>query len=225
MGSGTYVRPLALYPLALLLPVLLVRLKRGQIARPWPGTLTILLAFLLAALAATAIGATLAPIELRGAGFFDRALRAAVTLVIGLGFFAAAVWMNQDEADLKFSVRWLLIGLVADLLWGAVQFIGLNSSHRKTLLQIQNLFSVRGLVKNKRISGFSYEPSWLAGQIATLYLPWLAAAVLMRYRALNKNRPEGSVQTEKSAWKTFRELWSFIEPALFLAAWGAMSNG
>ena len=52
MGSGTYVRPLALYPLALLLPVLLVRLRRGEIVRPWPGTLTILLAFMLAALAA-----------------------------------------------------------------------------------------------------------------------------------------------------------------------------
>jgi O-antigen ligase len=182
MGAGTTVRPLALYPLVLLLPILLVRLKRGEIQRPWPGALTVLLAFLLAALAATAFGATLAPIELRGVDFSDRALRAAITLVIGLSFFISAVWMNQTEQDVKFSVKWLLVGLVAHLVWGAIQFIGLNTGHRQQLVKIQQLFSVRGLVKNKRISGFAYEPSWLAGQIATLYLPWLVAGVLIRFK-------------------------------------------
>ena len=28
----------------------------------------------------------------------------------------------------------------------------------------------------------AYEPSWLAGQIATVYLPWLLAAALTRVR-------------------------------------------
>ena len=207
MGAGTYVRPLALYPLVLLIPLLLFRIRRGEITRPWPGSLTILLAFLLVALAATAFGSTLAPLELRGVNYADRALRAGVTLLIGLAFFAAAVWMNQDEADLKFSVRWLLVGLVAHLAWGALQFIGLNRGYRKQLLQIQNLFSVRGLVKNKRISGFAYEPSWLAGQIATLYLPWLVAAVLMRYRALTNES-----DNPPASWKRW------IEPVLLLAA-------
>jgi hypothetical protein len=188
MGSGTYVRPLALYPLVLLLPVLLFRIKLGQIARPWPGAMTVLLAFSIVAVAATMIGATLSPLELRGSDFFDRALRAGVTLVIGVSFFAAAVWMNQSENDLRFSVRWLMVGLVAQLLWGAIQFVGLNSGHRKQLIQIQNLFSVRGLVQNKRISGFAFEPSWLAGQITALYLPWLVAGLLTHYRALS-DRP------------------------------------
>jgi hypothetical protein len=225
MGSGTYVRPLALFPLVLLLPVLLVRLKRGEIAHPWPGSLTILLAFSLVALGATAFGATLAPIELRGVDFYDRALRAVVTLVIGFSFFVAAVWMNQSEADLKFSVKWLLAGLVAHLLWGAVQFIGLNNGYRAKLLQIQNLFSVRGLVKNKRISGFAYEPSWLAGQIAALYLPWLVASVLMRYRALGVEPTSDPTENNNKhlAMSPFKELFrpgrlkSFIEPMLFLA--------
>jgi hypothetical protein len=222
MGSGTYVRPLALYPLVLLIPVLLVRLKRGEITRPWPGALTILLAFVLAVMAATAFGALLAPIELHGVGFFDRALRAILTVVIGLSFFTAAVWMNQTEADLKFSVGWLLVGLLAHLAWGAVQFIGLNSGHRKLLLQIQNLFSVRGLVKNKRISGFAYEPSWLAGQIAALYLPWLVAAVLMRYRALGAEHisSDEHAETTRGPWQWLKtsRLRALIEPALFLAA-------
>jgi len=223
MGSGTFVRPLALYPLALLLPVLLVRLKRGEIARPWPGAFTILLAFVLAALAATAVGATLAPLELRGVDFFDRALRAIITLVIGVSFFAAAVWMNQGEEDLKFSVKWLLVGLAADLIWGAIQYVGLNSGHRKELVQIQNLFSVRGLVKNKRVSGFAYEPSWLAGQIAALYLPWLVAAILIRYRAFVNGSsgdadqaPARSNQTLLPGGETSRRSGPAIMPTLIL---------
>jgi len=220
MGAGTYVRPLALYPLLLLLPILLIRIKRAEIVRPWPGIMTILLAFLLVGMAATAYGAALAPLELRGVGFFDRALRAGVTLAIGLGFFVAAVWMNQTEEDLKFSVRWLMVGLAAHLLWGAVQFIGLNSGQRKLLLEIQNLFSVRGLVKNKRISGFAYEPSWLAGQIVTLYFPWLLAALLTRIRAF---APAGSSATRSSplpapAWFSLSSMRSMIEPVLLLAA-------
>jgi O-antigen ligase len=182
LGSGTYVRPLALYPLLLLIPILLIRLYRKEIPRPWPGALTILAAFTLAALASTAFGATLSPVELRGVEYADRALRAFITLGMGLAFFAAAIWMNQDEEDVKFSARWLLAGLAAHVVWGLIQFWGLNTGKRQILTEIQQLFSVRGLVKNKRISGFAYEPSWLAGQIVTLYLPWLVGWLLFRFK-------------------------------------------
>ena len=39
---------------------------------------------------------------------------------------------------------------------------------------------MRELVIANRISGMAYEPAWLAGQIATVYLPWLFAALLTR---------------------------------------------
>ncbi len=178
MGAGTVVRPLALYPLAALLLVLFVMLLRRETRFPRLGSLSVLTAFVLATIAATALGATFAPIELRGADYWDRALRAFVTLAIGLSFFVAAAWMNQDEADVKFSVRWLMVGLLGHLVWGAIQFYGLNNGYRAELREIQELFSVRGLVKNKRISGFTFEPSWLAAQLATLYLPWLVAGLL-----------------------------------------------
>jgi len=175
MGTGTVVRPLALYPLLALLPVLLILAWRRELKAPVSPHFTVLLAFVLAAIGATALGAAFAPIELRGADYFERAGRAFLTLGIGLSFFLAAVCMNKNADDLKFTVKWLMVGLAAQLVWGAIQFIGLNSGHRAELKQIQELFSVRGLVKNKRISGFTFEPSWLASQLATLYLPWLAA--------------------------------------------------
>jgi O-antigen ligase len=182
MGAGTFVRPLALYPLGLLLPILLYQILTKRLTRPWNGTLTILLAFTLTALLSTAFGSLLAPIELRSIGFWDRSLRAWITLVIGLSFFLAAVWMNRDEESLKFSLKWLLTGLVLHIVWGGIQAVGLQLGLRGELNEIQNLFSIRGLPRNRRIAGFAYEPSWLAGQLAALYLPWLFASVLTRYR-------------------------------------------
>jgi O-antigen ligase len=41
---------------------------------------------------------------------------------------------------------------------------------------------MRELVKTNRVSGMAYEPAWLAGQIATVYLPWLFASLLTGLR-------------------------------------------
>ena len=182
LGSGTFVRPLALYPLGLLMPVLLYQIWTKRLTRLWSGSLTILLAFTLTALLSTMLGALFAPIELRGVGYWDRALRAWITLIIGLSFFISAVWMNRNEDDLKFSLKWLLAGLALHIIWGGIQAVGLQIGLRGELNKIQNLFSIRGLPKNKRIAGLAYEPSWLAGQLAALYIPWLFASLLVRYR-------------------------------------------
>jgi len=183
MGAGTIVRPLALYPLGLLMMILLYQIWTKRIVHPWNRALTILLVFTLTALASTAIGALYAPIELRGQSYFDRTLRAWITVVIGLSFFVSAVWMNRNEDDLKYSLKWLFAGMVLHIVWGGVQAVGLRIGLRGELNKIQTLFSTRGLVKNKRVSGLTYEPSWLAGQLASLYIPWLFASLLARWRS------------------------------------------
>ena len=181
MGSGTVVRPLALYPLGLLMLILLYQIWTNRITHPWNRALTILLVFTLTALISTAIGALLSPIEMRGQSYFDRSLRAWITFLIGLSFFISTVWMNRTEDDIKFSLKWLFVGLVLHIIWGAVQAVGLRIGLRGELNKIQTLFSTRGLVKNKRVSGLAYEPSWLAAQLATLYIPWLFASLVARY--------------------------------------------
>ena len=184
LGESTYVRPLALYPIALLLPLLLLLWSRGRTTLPRAGTLTPLLAFVLIALAATGFGLLLDPLPLRGHEYAGRVLRAWVTLVIGLSFFLAAVWMNRTEEDLRFSVRWLLAGFVVDILWSGVQALAFYTPvlEKVTVTHWQRAFSMRELVRTNRISGMAYEPAWLAGQVATVYLPWLVAALLTRLR-------------------------------------------
>ncbi|HLE92288.1 MAG TPA: O-antigen ligase family protein [Anaerolineales bacterium] len=184
LGEGTYVRPLSLYPVAFLLPLLLIQLLRGKTSFPRAGTLTPLLGFALLALTATSLGVLLDPLPLRGQEYLGRAIRAWATLVIGLSFFIAAVWMNRNEDDLRFTIKWLLAGFVVDVLWSGVQSLAFYTPllEKVTVTHWQRAFSMRELVKTNRVSGMAYEPAWLAGQIATVYLPWLFASFLTRIR-------------------------------------------
>jgi len=184
LGDATYVRPLSLYPIVFLLPLLLIQLMRGKESVPRTATLTPLLGFVLLALTATSLGILLDPLPLRGQEYFGRAIRAWATLVIGLSFFVAAVWMNRTEDDLRFTIKWLLAGFVMDVLWSGVQSLAFYTPLLKkvTVTHWQRAFSMRELVKTNRVSGMAYEPAWLAGQIATVYLPWLFASLLTRLR-------------------------------------------
>jgi O-antigen ligase len=184
LGEGTFVRPLALYPLALLIPFLLIQWWRGKIKLNWAGALIPLGALVLFIFSVTSFGALIDPIPLRGQIYSGRAIRALVTLFIGIAFFISAVWMNKDEDDFRFTVRWLFAGLCLDLAWSGLQavtfYTGLLNKEMVTYWQLA--FSMRELVRTNRISGLAYEPAWLAGQLATTFIPFLFAAILMNFR-------------------------------------------
>lgn len=184
LGDSTQVRPLALYPLLPLMVILFLRFVRREIPKPFPGSLILLGMFVLVLILSTILGPLYAPLELRGQDYWGRALRALVTIVIGLMFFIAAIWMNRDEEDLRFSIKWLLLGLCLHIIWASVQAFSFYTSYlpRPILVDMQLSFSIRVPVKNERFSALAYEPSWLAGQIATVYMPWLFAALLTQYR-------------------------------------------
>jgi O-antigen ligase len=184
LGEGTLVRPLALYPLALLLPLLLVLAWRKKIQLTWAGAFVALGVFVLFTFFSAAFGSLINPIPLRGQTYDARVIRALATLFIGIAFFISAVWMNKDEADLRFTVTWIFAGLCLDLAWSGLQaftfYTGLLEKEMVTHWQLA--FSMRELVRTNRISGLAYEPAWLAGQIATTFFPFLFAAVLTKYR-------------------------------------------
>jgi O-antigen ligase len=184
LGDGTLVRPLALYPLALLLPLLLIQWRRGKIKLYWAGALIPLGALILFIFAVTSFGALIDPLPLRGQIYSGRAIRALATLLIGLAFFISAIWMNSNEDDLRFTLRWLLAGLCLDLAWSGLQavtfYTGLLKKEMVTHWQLA--FSMRELVRTNRISGLAYEPAWLAGQLATIFIPFLFASVLTNFR-------------------------------------------
>ncbi len=184
LGETTYVRPLSLYPMALLIPLLLIQWMRGKTKLNWSGALIPLGVFILFIFTATSFGILLDPIPLRGQTYFGRAIRALLTVFIGLSFFISAMWMNKNEDDLRFTVKWILAGLCLDLAWSSLQAVTFYTPllKKEMVTHWQLAFSMRELVRSNRISGLAYEPAWLAGQFATIFFPWLFASILTNYR-------------------------------------------
>src|SRR5688572_4384713 len=92
--------------------------------------------------------------------------------------------MNRNESDLRFTVTWLMAGFAMDVIWSGVQSLAFYTPVLKkvTVTHWQLAFSMRELVRTNRVSGMAYEPAWLAGQIVTMYLPFLFASLLTRLR-------------------------------------------
>lgn len=176
----TLIKPLAIYPLALLLPMLLWMQWRSKRLR-WPENSSILFAFLLFAVAASVLGALYAPLDLRGASYWERGVRGWLSLLFGLSFFLTAFWMNQSEEDLRHTLKWLYAGLALTLAWSLVQAVAVNTDllAKDSIDRIQLFFSERG-VQPRRVTGFAFEPAWLADQLVIFYMPWLFAAMMTR---------------------------------------------
>jgi len=184
VGKETQVRPLSIYPMLLLFPFLLLQIKRKRI-KIWYPVFIPLGVFILVAFVATLLASFYAPLELRGLDYQGRVLRAIITLVIGTGFFLYAIWTTRSKQQLFTSLKWLYLGLFLSFLWGVFQVLVYYGWFlNETILdQIQKLFSTSGIsFKNLRIPGFAFEPSWLAGQIAIFYIPWLFASFLTGFR-------------------------------------------
>ena len=107
--------------------------------------------------AVTSFGVLLDPLPLRGQIYSGRAIRALATLFIGIIFFVSAIWMNKDEDDFRFTLRWLSAGLCLDLAWSGLQavtfYTGLLKKEMVTHWQLA--FSMRELVRTNRISGLA----------------------------------------------------------------------
>lgn len=181
------IKPLAMLPLALLLPVLALQFWRRR-SLPLPVNIRPLLAFLLFAAIASLVGLLYAPIPLRGAEVDGRILRGWFSLAVGLAFFLSAFWMNRSRRDLQYSLKWLYVGLALTILWSFVQALAIHTEliPAEPIDAIQ-LFLAEHPLFPERVSGFAYEPSWLSDQLVGLYMPWLFAAVLMN-QSLVKRR-------------------------------------
>ena len=194
--GASSVRPLAIYPLAILVFLFGIQLVRSR-KIDLPKISTTLAAFFLIALIATLIGFLYDPLILRGQSGVGRALRALFSVSLGMAFFISAYWMNKSNEDIKHTLKWMYVGLGASVIWGGIQIVANETTimNINFIEKIQLLFSQRGLPNTGRIVGFTYEPSWFADQIVLFYFPWLFAALLTGYRV-------------------FKHRW--VEPVLFL---------
>jgi len=214
-GGRTLVRPLATYPMVVLL--LLLVLPR-LFKRPLPKTFLALLAFTLAALISTVFAFT-ADIEvLRGITPLSRLVRNLATLGLGIAFYFTATLLNESWDELKQSLRWMYVGFGAALLWGTIQIpiVILNSTTYYRLINFfQSFISTRKLFTT-RISGLTYEPKWFAEQICFLLLPWLIASVLTQRSSFSWRWRKVTVEWVLLGWAVIVLLFTFSRTGMFL---------
>ncbi len=183
----TVVRPLAAYPLLLLLLLdLLPVLLRGG---PLPRIALPLMAFIGVALGLTLLSLAYPVPPLRGQTPSMRSLRAFGTLLLGAGFFLVTVNRNRRRADLVTTFRALYLAFAIAFAWALAQagtiFFGWPEYSRMN--EIQRMISIRDM-HTFRVTGFAYEPSWFADQLAVLVMPLLLAGLLSGYKVFGRGR-------------------------------------
>lgn len=177
LTGSSMVAPLALLPMgALLVFWLLPYFARRGTLPPQAGVLA---AFLLAALIAC-ISAFFLPIPpLKDQSILDQEIEGLVTLAVGVGFYLlTAAWMNSPNR-LVFFLKFINLSGLLIILWSLAQAIVFErmGGYPAWFWDLQGQFSASLLLFPRRVTGFAFEPSWLAHQLNMLYLPyWLAAA-------------------------------------------------
>jgi len=216
-GSSVLVRPLALYPLFVLL--IIVVLPRTY-TRRLPGTLIPFFIFVLAALISTAYAFTRGINPTIDVSMADRTVRTLATLAFGGLFYISVSLVPQNKEDLRFTLKWLYAGFGVALVWASFQIvyvIWFNQSYFNFLNDLQSYVSIRRLF-DKRISGMTYEPSWFAEQLTFVLMPWLFASILSKYSAFRWRLGAITVEAILLAWSSLALLFTYSRGGLALFA-------
>ena len=213
VGGDTLVRPLALYPLAALL--VLVTLPR-LFTKPIPRTVLPLAAFALVALASTVLAHARGIDPNINVSVASRSVRMLLTLALGGAFYLTVTLTPDSEAMLRFSLRWLFVGLILALIWGSLQAVYVlkfNPAYFDFLSKLQKFVSTRRLFA-RRVSGMTYEPSWFAEQIAFLWMPWLFAAVISNQTVFGWRFRRLTVETMLLPWAAVILMFTYSRSGL-----------
>ncbi len=208
LGGQTLVRPLAIYPLAVL--VFLVTIP-ALFKRPIPKTVLPIFAFVVFAMIGSVLSFSSDIEALRGVTMASRLLRNLLTLALGLAFYLTVALLPKTWEELKFSLRWLYAGFGIALAWGMVQIpyvVHFSPKYFKLIGRIQSFISTRKLF-NSRISGMTFEPKWFAEQICFLLLPWLLGSVLSRRTVFPWRYKWITVEMVLLAWASFVLLFTY----------------
>ena len=175
---GASVAPLSIVFLGIL--ALIFFLPRFIKTRSIPKqSLPIFVFFLVAALATALV--VLIPFEsFRNASVSRNALEGLLTVALGIGFYLLTTTIILDGTTLRKSLQWIYLGGLIAILTSLIQAVAwqLYGEYPQILWNLQSYFSSSGLLYRQRVTGVAFEPSWLAHQLNTLYIPlWLGLSV------------------------------------------------
>ncbi len=132
----------------------------------------------------------------------DRIVRGLITLGIGMAFYLVASKFPRSDRALRYSLMLLYIGAALMLVWATVQaYVVLRDFPEvpDRLNRFHRLFSMRDM-SPQRVSGFAFEPSWLADLLIIVYIPLWLASVIRRYSVFTGGKGRLTVELVLLIW-------------------------
>jgi O-antigen ligase len=215
IGGSALVRPLAIYPLIILLIITTIPYL---FTRPLPPTIVSLAPFLLIIFASSLVSLLYGIAEIQNVSVIERLGRAFVTIGMGAAFYLTVALAPLNREDLRRTLRWLYLGIAIALAWGSAQAIYVihySGSYFKLLNKIQRYVSIRRLFST-RVSGLTYEPNWFAQQISFLILPWLIASVLTGFSIFRWRRGWVTIELFLLIWSLVILVFTFSRAGLII---------
>lgn len=105
------------------------------------------------------------------------------TLLIGISFYFVTINIIQSQEVLNKTLRILVYSFIPLLVWCLFQFVfgQIVENYPIWMGTIQNFLTTSGTLYKNRLTGFAFEPSWLAHQLNMFYLPvWISATISRR---------------------------------------------
>ncbi len=127
---------------------------------------------------------------LRGRTPAGEMLDALITLAAAVIVYLVVSAYPKNERRLRHTLRLVNWGGAVLVGWSMLQIVfilGFEGDYPAWMKTLQSWFSLRRLFED-RITGFAFEPSWLAHQLNLLYLPYWLAASLTGYSAHRRLR-------------------------------------
>lgn len=216
-GSKVSVRPLLLYPLVLLIIVILPTLWKRKLPRAWLPFFVFITIVLISSGLPILQGATS---ELSEVTVISRVVRMLVTLFLAAALYLTVSLTPMDEEDMRFTLKWLFIGMIIALTWGTLQIKYVFDDgvwFYKKMRKIQKHISIsRGL--RDRIIGMTQEPSWFADQISALWLPWVLSAALTNITVFKRRWGWLTIEKILLVWMAIVLVFTLSRGGLVVAA-------
>ena len=128
---------------------------------------------------------------------FRNIAEAYITLLIGIAFFVLPVHYLENHKLILQTLHVIYFTFLPVFLWSIFQFVFeiFYGGFPIWMENFQKIFSTSGLLYDGRVTGFAFEPSWLAHQLNMLYIPIFLGSILSGYTIFKKKLFHISLET------------------------------